>query len=646
MFAKENSCLIDAKGKKAKDVPLRKSDRRALRARALEVLRLETKETAVDEVVASTLDAAFLQGNLNARTLLVPSGGKATLYLRSPQGWSYQSQTQCIWIRYHQQQTVEYDAPGLALLALLPPGSVPTVLIPPHASQFLCRGAHLMKAGMRNMMHNPTVGSVVAVTCMGNPQPMAVGILRDTNLQEKGVGVEILSVYGDDIWKQQVPVAAPNTEGAVTSALGGELFDLGNYGNRGFVRGHHVEPLPEYVKEAEEEDEGDYADGEVAAEEGEASAGVDQIDTPSEAPAVTEIDHDEILHESVCRGLASLSLKTDFPMSVAQFYGQHVLKNRPEGTTIQMKQTRWKKFGPYLKDQMDRGLLKVGPDSSGKDPMAMLVSYDPRHDDVKSLVKEEKAKPKETAKKMVLVDLYAVPNHFVKPMRLERDQVKAMNATSDERKGTGLLTIKEIRTILDEYITREELIDGNHPNHIHLDGPLTDALYKKTSETPPMTLSRKDLVERWTFRMEKAYALVELPGSRMIQLGRGKPPMVMIEVSMRQSRKFVTRVRGMETYGIDGATLCREVSHRFACSGAVDEEAEKGRPALKKGHVELTFQGNLVDELEALLLGDETLTLHGGAKDSPYCLPPNAIHVELRRGVRARKKRSADTKTK
>jgi translation initiation factor 2D len=113
--------------------------------------------------------------------------------------------------------------------------------------------------------------------------------------------------------------------------------------------------------------------------------------------------------------------------------------------------------------------------------------------------------------------------------------------------------------------------------------------------------------------------------------------LVEIEVSMRQSRKFVTRIRGLEVYGADPPQFAKDVSRRFAYSGSLETEPV-GRAALEKWRVELIFQGNLVDALEALLTGDESLSSHGGVKGSPYAIPQKVLAITLRKGVQGRKK--------
>ena len=93
-----------------------------------------------------------------------------------------------------------------------------------------------------------------------------------------------------------------------------------------------------------------------------------------------------------------------------------------------------------------------------------------------------------------------------------------------------------------------------------------------------------------------------------------RAPKVEIEVSMRQSKKFVTRVRGLEDYAIDPMHFSKDVAHRFACSTSIETDPV-GRAALKKGRVEVVIQSNLVEELEAFLV-DENLTNKIGLQHS------------------------------
>jgi translation initiation factor 2D len=724
MFHKDGS-TVSFNGKKFKDAPVRKSDRRNLRNLVSSTLlsggRAEAdKEAEVDPYLSVVLDHVFLKGSLLCRSVLLKDGKKATLYYRSPEEeddateepqegcdpfkcWPYRDTHQCVWIQLPQDQRSQViSLPSLALLAVLfhaaavyaerggdylasPVKGMPVVVVPPAASKYVCRGAHLMRAGVirafipsvsclsEEQVSVPVpVGLHPAVVMVsGNPQPFAVGILNyseDFWTNRKGVAVSIVTSYGDDLWRQQC-IHSSHGRGstlpseAKVSAMGGAPFGAGDYGNVGFLQGGIVTSIvnttvvPENAADEHDVPSNHSSDKKstVAPVEADREISMDEKEErhPSGTGAVNETEppipdestvplgpsQDELLHRALCRALVRLK-GSELPMTVATFYAQHVLAHRDDGTTIELKRTRWKKFSAYLKEQVDRGLVMVAADATKMDPMARLTGYDKRHEDLRDFVAEKKGdlsvdQNLGAIKKLVLVDLYCIPHHFQSLLRLDPSAMSAGNATSSERRGTGKLTMKESRQILDDYVVREDLVHPTIPNMVVLDGPLTDALFKgkKETETAPIPerMIRKELADAWIKKLDTAYALVEMPGNRIVRMGRGKAPSVLIEVSRRQSNKFVTRIRGLEQYGINPSHFSREAATRFALAATVEEGPAKG--------VDVLVQGNLVEELEALLIGDERLTVHGGARDSPFRIPKNAINVELRKGVPTRKKK-------
>jgi len=735
----------------ALDVPLRKSDIRQLRQRVKDFFSVtddkkveehsdKTSDKTSDdqqrqqqqqqqqqqiELLASVLDKVFLPGCIATRQLHHVELGKLVLYVRTPDTkvsspedsgefvWPYVT-SQVLWISQPpmpNSSQVEVNVPTLALLSVLPLESMPTVYIPSPASKFLCRGAHLMRAGMMNFPlaastnnDNSTTAAgvvvaaptsknshyaalikkethrVVAISVAGNPQPCAVGVL-DSGVQSaadigpgtKGVGATVWTCYGDDLWQQQIIeldtlMQAPPS---IISPYGGANYNDGHYGNVGFINAESVVPIVNSAGREDEDEreeldiswdivdadevptEGEHSVSDTDEQTGDGATIEPSTETKRDNPEVEKTEpllHDEILHEAVCKALLTSISPKDLPMTVANFYANHVLPNRPPGTTIQLKQTKYKKFGNYLKQQFENKLLALGPgpDKHSKDKTGYLVSFDKRHPTLLEY-KQDHAEEVQHAKdaqlaavdsakhKLVLVNLYIVPHHFISLLQLNLDVVKGINASSPERAGTGMLTLPELRTLLEDYLERENLIEYDQ---VRLNGPLFDALYKKTKKAEitndTLTVSRKEVADQWVKCMDTAYALVQMPGSKVLKLGRGKPPKVQIEVSMRQSRKFITKVRGMEAYSVNGQVLAKDVGKRLACQATVETESEGA--ALPKGCVEIVLGGNFASELEALLLGDENLCPgHGGIKNSDYKLPKNSIEVVLRKGVPGRK---------
>jgi translation initiation factor 2D len=306
-----------------------------------------------------------------------------------------------------------------------------------------------------------------------------------------------------------------------------------------------------------------------------------------------------------------------------------------------LKQTRYKKLAPFLLEQAKNGLISIK--ATPTDPVAFVTDVNKNHISLRE-TKETIRNNNETGSssnsataeqtKMAIVNLHVVPHHIVNWMKLDPDAVAATEAKSVERRGTGFLTKPECRAILNHYIRTNDLL---MVDQVTLDGPLVDSLYriKKASkqEAPvqyPTHVSQKELYTKWLGKMEAAHAVVAMPGSRILSMKRGEPLRVTVVVESRNAKKHITKVRGLEQYGFssDPESFCQDVAKRFACAGSVEPTGEQNNK------IEWVFQGHLSQELTALLLGDETLSSHGGVKNSPYRLPKGVIDVILRKKVR------------
>lgn len=658
-----------------------------------------------------------------------------------PASWPYHSTTQPILLEYEDEDRKVQLIPLLPLLAALPPQAssshftdaamentrhyrIPNILIHPEVSKFICRGADLMKSGMRSFPSPWALRQskgIVTISVIGNPQSAAIGLIEKSLFRDycyskngnrgggdwredaanwigpgtKGVGVMIVNCYGDDLWKGSLPtktgsfgnnsVALKEGAAVIENPCGGGFYDDGNYGNIGFADGKYVNPIFDGIVDSDSDTEDDRDEhGIVKIKqlnisdpcENECSTSDDagmvtfddekvdgQDEESEEANSVP--DHDDILLNACYTSLLLLlSSKAPLPIPVSIYYAKHLLAAVPAtGPKLDMKLTTHKKIGPFLREIESIGVIKLGASKDGKDRCAFLTDIVKAHPELIRFKRQWKkdieanggdisamtsaAANQET--KLAIVELFIVPHSVLVALQLDKEAVMAANAKTDERRGTGFLTKTECRALIENYIETVGLMDPNSKGRVLVNGPLCDALYrvskkdKQQGQTAeyPTAVERKDLVETWMTRMDCAHALVQMPGSKILHLKRGKPAPVDIEVEFRQGnrRKFLTRIRGMEEYGVEGESLSQDVSHRFACSATI-ETAPVGRPALKKGRVELVFQGHLSEELTALLSGDEKLTSHGGVKGGEYNVPKSVIHVVLRKGVPAKKKRS------
>ncbi|KAL7437942.1 hypothetical protein ACHAXH_003295 [Discostella pseudostelligera] len=685
-----------------------------------------------------------------------------TLNTGFPTAWPYYSTAQPILLEYEDEDRKVQLIPLLPLLAALPPPMltslpnastssassstnanvenseskairqyrVPNILIHPEVSKFICRGADLMKSGMRSFPPPWKLRQskgIVTISVIGNPQPVAIGTIEKSLFREycysknannrdwredatnligpgkKGVGVTIVNCYGDDLWKSSLPSktgsfgihSVKGGAAAIGNPIGGGFYDDGNFGNHGFVDGKYVNPILDVMVDSDSdiEEDGDDDNSSASADmeqlklsepcenEGTAASDDAEIGTTDneesnpnnhEEDQQTEHndeensvpDHNEILLNACYTSLLLLlSSKAPLPIPVSTYYAKNLLAAVPAtGPKLDMKQTTYKKIGPFLKEIESMGVIKLGASKDGKDRCAFLTGIVKDHPELIRFKRQWKrdieasggdvsamtsaSASQET--KLAIVDLFIVPKTVSEALQLDKDAVMAANAKTDERKGTGFLTKTECRALIENYIEAEDLVDPKTKGRVLVNGPLCDALYRTSKknmqpgQTTELSTSvvRKDLIESWMKRMDCGHALVQMPGSKILHLKRGQPTPVDIEVEFRQGnrRKFLTRIRGMEEYGVEGESLSQDVSHRFACSATI-ETTPVGRPALKKGRVELVFQGHLSEELTALLSGDEKLTSHGGVKGGEYNVPKSVINVVLRKGVPAKKKR-------
>ena len=698
MFHKPNSSTLGGK----KDAPLRKSDRRKLRDRLLETLFSgESKTNWIAQAEKLIDDAIVGSGDVLCRKLKLQNE-HVTLFLRTgcscpstdvsreapidmdglmdafPTSWPYQT-TQPIVLEYEDSERKLHLIPLISLLSALPPPPpspplnnepyipldetikkyrIPNLTIHPAVSKYICRGADLMKSGIRSFpppWELRQSKGVVSISIIGNPQVLAVGFIEKCLFREycyrrqedwksiacglvgpetKGVGVTILNCYGDDLWKSGLPSKALGS--GVVNPLGGGRYDDGNYGNVGFQEGKRACPiLPVKVEEVssdDEEEDAEDASDDVCVDHGNVVVSMDQLDisepeqeegkqsdisckdTIENEAAKIKIDHNEILEAAFFTSLIHILIsKTPLPIPISTYSAKHLMAAVPQsGPRLDLKQTKHKKIGPFLAEMESQGVIKLGPSKDKKDRCAFLVGIEKHHPDLITFKRHLKKEMEEsgqdltaiagvdTKKKLAVVDLFIVPRHICDGMQLREEDVKAINAKTEERRGTGYLTKTECRAIVEGYIENEDLVDRKNKGKILVNGPLCDALYRPSKKNKtleqgisfPTFVSRKDLIEQWISKMDTGHALVEMPGSKILKLARGEPKSVDIEVEFRQGnrKKFLTRLRGMEEYGIDAEVLSNDVSQRFACSSNV-ETNPVGRPALKKGRAELVFQG-------------------------------------------------------
>ena len=723
-FSKDNSSTSSKV-----DVPLRKSDLRGLKNALLSLYFPEELDEPSDQTLTAIFspNALITRRKLNKSTSVIFRRGPKEPILGSK--WPYVSPEMniplLIEMSTSKKNTGTSLVPCLSLLSMFPT-MLPSVIVHPAASKYLCGGADLMKAGIltiksatikdqetsagNDITSNPPPpplqpGSLVSITANGNPQPFALGFFTNSMSSStqfgygvKGVAVEVVNCYGDDLWKRH-HLAVKSGSALGKSAVGGEVVDYedGHFGNKGFIEGKLVVSLvagdEDSDDSSEEEEGGDNAADEVVTSNDtvvvggdEPSSTTDENDLlasqpPADLPPVPpepsfppdDSNQDLLLDYCFKKALLTTVKNSMFPLVVSTFYSQHLTPARPTGTNLEIKKTQYKKITAFLKAMAGGSdpMVSIAPSKDKKDEVAFLKGFNKSH----YLLREFKKRMNEVSaggggtdvaaltvamagqaaklsgRKLKVVPLIIMPKSMIQTLNLDADDCAATNAKSEARRGTGFLTHIEAREIIFSYVEANDLIDPNDRGSVILDGPLSDAIFKRTKreiqavkssgsneEEFPLSCTKQVLIEKMQAKLEVAHAIVLMPGSEVLQLKKGNPQTITIEVEARQNRKFITRVRGVEYYDINADKFATDCATRFACAAGVDTEAEN-RAALKKNMAEIILQGRLDMEIQSLLTGNDKFSSHGGAKNGSYDLPAEVISVVLGKNVSKGKKK-------
>lgn len=247
------------------------------------------------------------------------------------------------------------------------PGARPLlneVLIPPHVSAYVLRGADLMLPGvllLRDGALGPFAeGELLAVRVAGNPAPIAVGEALVSSADAlrggmRGRGVRVLHYFGDALW-----------------AASGRVVP-----NAGFAPGDRIDAIgwPEPLLG---EGSGAAAGGgggatsppSAAADPAALSAGAAALarwaaatpDALLEATLLQCLSHSRHVHPR------------SLPMLANVLFGGAFARARPVGTELDPKRTSWKRFGEFLKAQAACGLVEIDGEGGGR-----LLGWDAAH---------------------------------------------------------------------------------------------------------------------------------------------------------------------------------------------------------------------------------------------------------------------------
>ncbi|KAH7701654.1 Protein C25H3.4 [Aphelenchoides avenae] len=267
-------------------------------------------------------------------------------------------------------------------------------------------------------------------------------------------------------------------------------------------------------------------------------------------------------------------------MDAGQFYASVILKSLPPGQRIDLKKTRFKKFGTYLKqvNENDHGWIVKVVSKKGIDQITE-INFD--HPDVASAepleaVVTAKSAGSKGAAKVRVAECFSVTEavvHFLHPFGYRKGDIIQPN---------------QVRELVVYYATENKLIDGSKLT-------LDDTLQTMVRHFLPDKFPINDVTQKISSQMTKAFVVTLEDGRRIVR--RQKMPEIVMSIEKRAGNKVVTLVNNVTVFGIDIKEFCHRIQTKVATGTTVIAEAP-----LCEGH-QVLVHGNQKKYVKGLELG-------------------------------------------
>ncbi|KAF6730454.1 Eukaryotic translation initiation factor 2D [Oryzias melastigma] len=478
------------------------------------------------------------------------------------------------------------------------PALIPVFQTWPPVLQKLIGGADLMLPGVvvpSRGLPEVKQGDCCAVTLVNNKAPIAVGkaavsTSEMTSLEMKGRGLCVLHTYMDYLWafgdKSNPPsLSDPESE----DQENGEECETSKQ-----------EAEMEFEKSEERQSPGETVSDpaccgleeliltETEEDKGEPSSELEE--ERQEEKKTPQEEMDALLLQCFFHALKSKVKKSELPLLTSTFLRNHMFSCCPSGKQLDIKKSSYKKLSKFLQVmQQQYNFMRVKELSKG---VESIVEVDWKNPDLRSFcVPEETSVETTTIQEEVEEESYHPPE--ITTLYSVSARVEPLFIDANKRKGATLHPA-EVRSIITDYVKKNELVDANNKNYVIINPTLCDCLLEKMEYQEVEFLKWDDVFSRTLGRMNECYQLVFPGRAPVIKKGRVEP--IDISVASRGSNKKVTLIKNLEVYGLDPAVIASTLQHRVQASTVLQPV-----PGAKE-RVLVQIQGNQVHQAGNLLL--------------------------------------------
>lgn len=474
------------------------------------------------------------------------------------------------------------------------PNALPAFTTWPAVVQKLIGGADLMLPGVvvpASGLPGVKQGDSCSVTVVGSRTPVAVGIATMSSAEMcsvgmKGKGVSVLHTYMDYIWAfgdKSIPPSTPDVDndGLVMKAEENKGKEDGCQEEACVDTdcNQDTEPLSCRVQElsitGSDEDN---------RENQEMTLDPEDQRTPQE-------QMDALLLQCFLHALKSKVKKADLPLLTSTFLRLHMFSCCPRGQKIDIKKSSYKKLSKFLQTmQQQKNLVHVKELTKGVDS---IVDVDWKNPELRSFCVPEESNVEEAPMEIQREGENSYQPPEVTTLYSVSTRLEPLFRDANKRKGTALQPA-EVRTLITEYVKRNELVDENNKNFVIVNPILCDCLLEKSEYQDVVALKWDDLFDRTLNRMQQCHQLVFPGQSPIIKKGQIEP--IDISVASRGSNKKVTQIKNLELYGLNPTDVSSALQHRVQASAVLHPVPGT------KDKVLVQIQGNQILQVCKLLI--------------------------------------------
>ncbi|KAL5107571.1 Eukaryotic translation initiation factor 2D [Taenia crassiceps] len=315
---------------------------------------------------------------------------------------------------------------------------------------------------------------------------------------------------------------------------------------------------------------------------------------PSEAPideaaggdGSPGLDGDDLLMSCFLHALRSLK-QTDLPLPINVLYAKHMKSDCPNGEKMDIRKTSYKKMateGILTLETVDVGITRLTAFRVDHPKLQELEQALPELAKSGSITGSGGSLVADSADpKLVVGDFYFGPP-ALKEVRIITPRIAPFFASAGYRTD-DCIEQSNICRIVGAYVDSNKLRDAENRDLINVDDLLVRIcdpnLLKESSKStlaePHFQITFQDLITSLTKGLKVAYRIIYPPESGLVPVittDNKSPKLNLYEV--RQNGKDVTRIAGLNGFGIDPKPFSRYIQAKLACSANLTEDPRYG----------------------------------------------------------------------